>query len=314
MIKHLAIGAALSLLAATAASAAEPESCKTVRYADPGWTDIASTNALLKSVIEPLGYKADIATLSVPIVFRSLATNKLDIFLGNWMPAQTATADPLVKDGSIEVIKVNLSGNRFTLAVPSYVAKAGVKSFADLAAHSDKFEAKIYGIEAGSSLNQNLTKMIEKNAYGLGKWKLVESSEQGMLAQVERAVKRQAWVVFPAWEPHPMNEQYDLVYLPGGDEHFGPNLGAAEVRTIARTGFSKDCPNLTRLLKNMAFSVELENAMMKRILVDGITADKAAAEALQKNPAVLDAWLKDVTTFGGEPGLAAVKTASSAVK
>jgi glycine betaine/proline transport system substrate-binding protein len=314
MKTYLAIGTALSLLTATGVSAAEPESCRTVRYADPGWTDIASTNALLKAVIEPLGYKADIATLSVPIVFRSLAANKLDIFLGNWMPTQTATADPLVKDGSIEVIKVNLSGNRFTLAVPSYVAKAGIKSFADLAGHSDKFDRKIYGIEAGSSLNQNLTKMIEKNAYGLGEWKLIESSEQGMLAQVERAVKREAWVVFPAWEPHPMNEQYDLVYLPGGDEHFGPNLGAAEVRTITRAGFSKDCPNLTRLLKNMAFSVELENAMMKRILVDGISADKAAAEALQKNPDVLDTWLKDVTTFGGEPGLVAVKTASSAVK
>lgn len=309
MIRHLAIGAALTLLAATGATAAEPESCKTVRYADPGWTDIASTNALLKAVIEPLGYKADIATLSVPIVFRSLATSKLDIFLGNWMPAQTATADPLVKDGSIEVVKVNLSGNRFTLAVPSYVAKAGIKSFTDLAAHSDKFEAKIYGIESGSSLNQNLTKMIEKDAYGLGKWKLVESSEQGMLAQVERAVKRQAWVVFPAWEPHPMNEQYDLVYLPGGDEYFGPNLGAAEVRTIARAGFSKACPNLAKLLQNMSFSVELENAMMKRILVDAIPADKAAAEALQKNPGVLESWLKDVTTVDGKPGLSAVKAA-----
>lgn len=314
MMKHLAIGAAFSLLTAMGAFAAEPESCKTVRYADPGWTDIASTNALLKAVIEPLGYKADIATLSVPIVFRSLATSKLDIFLGSWMPAQTATVEPLVKDGSIELIKVNLSGNRFTLAVPGYVAKAGVNSFADLAAHSDKFESKIYGIEAGSSLNQNLARMIEKNAYGLGKWKLIESSEQGMMAQVERAVKRQAWVVFPAWEPHPMNEQYELTYLPGGDEYFGPNLGSAEVRTVARNGFSKECPNLTQLLKNMAFSVELENAMMTRILVGGISADKAAAEALQKNPAVLDTWLKDVTTFSGEPGLAVVKTASSTVK
>jgi glycine betaine/proline transport system substrate-binding protein len=311
MMKYLAIGAALSLLTATTdAFAAEPESCKTVRYADPGWTDIASTNALLKAVLTPLGYKADIATLSVPIVYRSLATKKLDIFLGNWMPAQTQIVDPMIKDGSLELIKVNLSGNRFTLAVPSYVAKAGVTSFNDLAAHSDKFESKIYGIEAGASLNQNLTRMIEKNAYGLGKWKLVESSEQGMLAQVERAVKRQAWVVFPAWEPHPMNEQYDLTYLPGGDDYFGPNLGAAEVRTVARPGFSTECPNLTKLLKNMAFSVTLENAMMKRILLDGVAAEKAAAEALQKNPEVLEIWLKDVMTVDGKPGLSAVTTAS----
>ena len=109
MKTYLAIGAALSLLTA-AASAAEPESCRTVRYADPGWTDIASTNALLKAVIEPLGYKADIATLSVPIVFRSLATNKLDIFLGNWMPAQTEFREALAASGAVEALASEYKG------------------------------------------------------------------------------------------------------------------------------------------------------------------------------------------------------------
>ena len=115
MMKHLAIGAAFSLLTAMGAFAAEPESCKTVRYADPGWTDIASTNALLKAVIEPLGYKADIATLSVPIVFRNLATNKLDIFLGNWMPAQKRFVEPLTASGDIVTLHTNLAQIRFTL-------------------------------------------------------------------------------------------------------------------------------------------------------------------------------------------------------
>lgn len=307
MIKLLQTTAALSLLLAGTAMAQEPASCQTVRYSDPGWTDISSTNALLKSVLGPLGYQADIKTLSVPITFRGLANDELDIFLGNWMPTQTAIVDPMVEKGELEVLKVNLSGNRFTLAVPDYVAEAGVKSFDDLAENADKFDRTIYGIEAGASVNQNMLRMINDDAFGLGDWKLVESSEQGMLSQVQRAERAKQWVVFPAWEPHPMNTEYELTYLTGGDEYFGPNMGSAEVRTVTRPGFSQDCPNLAKLLENMTFSVELENAMMARILNDGISADEAAQEAIEKQPELLDAWLTGVTTFGGEPGLVAVK-------
>nr|WP_329610461.1 glycine betaine ABC transporter substrate-binding protein [Jiella pelagia] len=233
---------------------------------------------------------------------------RLDIFLGNWMPAQTAIVDSMVEKGELKVLKVNLSGNRFTLAVPDYVAEAGVKSFDDLAKNADKFDQTIYGIEAGASVNQNMLRMIKDDAFGLGDWKLVESSEQGMLSQVQRAERSDKWVVFPAWEPHPMNTEYELTYLTGGDEYFGPNMGSAEVRTVTRPNFAEDCPNLAKLLENMTFSVELENAMMARILNDGISEDEAAKEAIEKQPELLDAWLAGVTTFEGEPGLAAVKS------
>ncbi|MBO0906306.1 choline ABC transporter substrate-binding protein [Jiella sonneratiae] len=307
MIKLLQTTAALSLLLAGTALAKEPDACRTVRYSDPGWTDISSTNALLKTVLGPLGYTAEIKTLSVPITYRGLANGELDIFLGNWMPTQTKIVDPMVDKGELDVLKVNLSGNRFTLAVPDYVAEKGVTSFDDLAKNADKFDHKIYGIEAGASVNQNMLRMIKDDAFGLGDWKLIESSEQGMLAQVGRAERSDKWVVFPAWEPHPMNTEYKLTYLTGGDKYFGPNMGSAEVRTVARPGFAKECPNLTALLKNMTFSVDLENAMMAQILSDGISADEAAKEAIGKHPELLDEWLKGVETLDGAPGLPAVK-------
>ncbi|NDV88234.1 choline ABC transporter substrate-binding protein [Aurantimonas aggregata] len=307
MIKLLTTTAAASLLMLGTAVAQEPDSCQTVRYSDPGWTDISSTNALLKAVLEPLGYEPEISTLSVPITFRGLATDQLDIFLGNWMPAQTAIVDPMVESGELEVLKVNLSGNRFTLAVPAYVAEAGVTSFEDLAPNAEKFGSQIYGIEAGASVNQNMLRMIEDDAFGLGDWTLVESSEQGMLTQVERAEGAEGWVVFPAWEPHPMNTEYELTYLTGGDEYFGPDMGSAQVRTGARTGFAEECPNLAKLLDNMTFSVELENGMMAQILNEGMSADAAAEEALKASPELLDTWLEGVTDFAGQPGLPAVK-------
>lgn len=40
--------------------------------------------------------------------------------------------------------------------------------------------------------------MIDENPFGLGGFKLVESSEQGMLAQVVRAVRNREPLVFVA--------------------------------------------------------------------------------------------------------------------
>ena len=174
-------------LGAAPALAADPESCATVRLSDPGWTDIASTNALLGTVLEPLGYEQDIKTLSVPIIYDSLKNNRIDAFLGSWQPAHKAMLEPLVSAGKVEQVTTNLSGVKFTLAVPSYVAADGVTKVEDLAAHADQFKSEIYGIEPGAAANENMHKMLDAGAYGLKGWTLVESSEQAMLSQVDRA-------------------------------------------------------------------------------------------------------------------------------
>ena len=46
---------------------------------------------------------------------------------------------------------------------------------------------------------------------------------------------------------------------------------------------------------------------MGSILDEGAEPNAAAAAWLKANPATLDAWLEGVTTFDGQPGLAAVK-------
>ena len=63
--------------------------------------------------------------------------------------------------------------------------------------------------------------IIKKNDFDLGQWKLIESSEQAMLAEVSRAVKIQKFVTFLGWTPHPMNVQLKMHYLKGGEMYFG---------------------------------------------------------------------------------------------
>src|SRR5262245_24419494 len=241
--------ATLAVLAATAnlAAAADADSCRTVRMSDPGWTDITSTNAILGNLLAPLGYEQNVDNLGVPITFQALENGQIDAFLGNWMPAQAGMVDPMAASGKLVVLTENLTGIRFTLAVPNYVAEAGIKSMADVAAHGDQFDHEIYGIESGAAANQNIDKMIADPEFGLNGWSLVESSEQAMLAQVDRASRSDKWIVFLAWEPHPMNVKFPLTYLSGADEYFG-KLGSTTVRTVTRKNFTEECPNLGRLL------------------------------------------------------------------
>ena len=304
----LTASAASILLVAGAAQAADPASCETVRFSDVGWTDITATTALTTVVLEGLGYDPDVSVLSVPVTYTSLANNDIDVFLGNWMPTMTADISPYLEAGTVEKFEEpNLEGAKYTLAVPDYVAEAGVKDFADIAEHPGEFEGKIYGIEPGNDGNRLIIDMIEADAFGLGDFDIVESSEQGMLSQVARAVRNEEWIVFLGWEPHPMNSNFDLTYLAGGDDYFGPNFGGAEVFTNTRKGYSEECPNVGKLLGNLKFSLEMENEVMGKILDEGMDQQDAAEEWLKANPAVLEEWLDGVQTLDGEDGLAAVK-------
>jgi choline ABC transporter, periplasmic binding protein len=295
-------------LAALPVAAADAQSCQTIRLSDPGWTDITATNGVASVMLEALGYEADVKTLSVPIGYQSMKNGEIDVFLGNWMPAQQAFIDDLNAAKAAEVLTRNLEGAKFTLAVPTATAEKGIKDFADLAAHAEDFERKIYGIEPGAPANSNIQKMIDAGDFSLNDWELVESGEQAMLAQVERATREDKSIVFLAWAPHPMNEQFDLTYLSGGDAYFGANYGGAEVFTLARTGWSADCPNAATFFKQLTFTVEMENVLMGEIL-GGEDAEDAAKAWLKENPAAFEPWIAGVTTFDGKPAKDAVAAA-----
>ena len=307
MWKDLLGGAGAVLLLAGSAVAAEPESCKAVRFSDVGWTDITATTALTSVVLEALGYEPTADILAVPVTYQSLKNGDIDVFLGNWMPTMEADIAPFKADGSVETVRANLEGAKYTLAVPSYLADEGLKDFADIAKFKEQLGGEIYGIEPGNDGNRLIQKMIDDGQFGLTGFELVESSEQGMLAEVARAARGQGAIVFLGWEPHPMNTNFELVYLTGGDEVFGPNFGGATIYTNVRKGYLQECPNVGKFLQNLEFTLPMESMIMGGILDDGKEAEEAATDWLKANPGVLDVWLAGVTTVDGGDALAAVK-------
>ncbi|MET2825626.1 choline ABC transporter substrate-binding protein [Mesorhizobium shangrilense] len=307
MLRILGMGASLLALALAVqpAGAAEPEQCQAVRMAEPGWNDLAFTTGVASVLFDALGYKADSSLLGINVIYESLKNKDLDVFLGYWDPAMVTYYEPYKKEGSVDDVRVNLTGAKYTFAVPTYVWEAGVKDFADLHKFADKFGKKMYGIEPGS--NQLMMDAIADPSLDLKGWEVVESSEAGMLSEVGYQIKEKRFIVFQGWAPHPMNRMYDFKYLTGGDKFYGPNLGAATVTTQVRKGYLAECPNVGQLLKNLAFDVDFENAGMGYLINDGMKPEEAGLKAIKENPGRLDAWLAGVTTFDGKPGLEAVK-------
>lgn len=294
-----------AILSTGTAMAGDAESCKKVRFADVGWTDIQATTGVAYNLLTALGYEPDVQVLAVPVTYTSLKNKDIDVFLGNWMPSMAADVQPYLDDKSVETVAMNLEGAGYGLVVPTYVADAGVKSLKDIGPNKDKFSGKIYGIEPGNDGNRIVLDMIADAANGLDGFELVESSEAGMLSQAEKSMKSNEWIVFLGWTPHPIMGEMKITYLDGmGDSGFG----AATVHTNVRAGYTTECPNVGKFISNLKFTLSMENQIMDAIL-KGEDANVAALAWLKANPDAVTPWLDGVTTFDGGDAAAAVKSA-----
>ena len=287
--------------AATSSPSVEPSSCRVVRMSDIGWTDVTATTGFASHVLRQLGYEPKVTVLSLPVTFASLRNRDIDVFLGNWMPSQKADRQPYLDDGSIEVVRANMTEAKYTLAVPAYLYEQGLRDFADIAKFAEPLKRKMYGIEPGNDGNRMMIELIEADRFGLGGFTLVESSEQGMLAQVERSYNAREPIVFFGWQPHPMNKRYDMRYLTGGDDTFGPNFGGAIIHTVVRKGYLQECPNVGRFLRNLSFTGAMENDLMDGILNRKLAPEESAAVWLRAHPQALAPLLEGVTRADGSP-------------
>ncbi|KIN60674.1 Substrate-binding region of ABC-type glycine betaine transport system [Sulfitobacter noctilucae] len=303
-MKNLLTTTAVLLSLGTVASA----ECNKVTFSDVGWTDITATTAATSVVLEALGYETETKILSVPVTYTSMAAGDIDVFLGNWMPTMEADIAPYREAGTVDTVRANLEGAKYTLAVNKAAADMGITSFADIASKADALDATIYGIEPGNDGNRLIQSMIDDNAFDLAEFEVKESSEQGMLAQVKRLSDRDEPIVFLGWEPHPMNANFDLTYLEGGDDFFGPDLGGATVYTNTRAGFAEECPNVGKLLNNLEFTLAMENEIMGAILDEGEDPADAAGAWIKANSDVLGGWLDGVTTVDGGDAMAAAES------
>ena len=198
----------------------------------------------------------------------------------------------------------NLNGTAYTLATNAAGAALGIATFADIAVNAEALDGKIFGIEAGNDGNRIVMDLIAADTFGLSAVEMIESSEQGMLSQVDKASRKGEPIIFLGWAPHPMNSNFEVTYLTGGEEWFGAE---GDVYTNTRAGYVDECPNVGAFLKNLHFTLAMENEIMG--LDEGEDATDAATAWLKANADAIGPWLDGVTTIDGGDAMAAVSGA-----
>ena len=302
----LAVGLALALGLGSSGLSQTQE----VSFGYVEWPGVTVKTHVASAILETLGYETDMQALSVPLVFKGLSEGDLDAFLGVWEPSMASMVDPYLSDaggdGTVTLVARNLEPTLYRPAVPTFVAEQGITSLADVAANADMFEGKVYGIEPGNDGNQILIDMIEADTYGFGALELVESSTEGMLTQVERAVEREEAIAFLAWSPHWMNAAYDLTYLDDPENVWG---GDGYVATAMNSEVMRADANLVKFLEQYTVTPEMQDMWIDAYSRQGNDPAQVANDWIAANMDTVIGWVNGVTTASGESGAEALRAA-----
>jgi glycine betaine/proline transport system substrate-binding protein len=314
-IRVLAVAMSLAALASACASDEDKGADFVEESADGGagsvtlieqpWVDLQVENEIAKQLLEQLGYKAEVDSVSVELGAQALSTGDADAYLGNWWPSQEPTYGSLIDAGEVVVVNdAMLTGTEYAPAVPGDVAEElGISSLADLDEHAEAFDRKIYGIEPGSPGNETIQKAIDADAYGLGDWTLVESGTPAMLTQVEKAQSAGDPIVFLAWSPHWMTVQFETVFL---DDPEGVWGGAGAIRTVTRAGFAEEAPDINTFLGNLTFTPEEAGQFYFDHDKSGMELSDIASRWIEANPDKVKSFLTGVESSDGEDAAAVI--------
>lgn len=259
------------LLAATAslAQAAEnrPVVIGWVNWADAEITVKLATTALQDQLQQPV----KLVMADIGIQFQAMAAGKVDMIPMAWL---TYSHKPFWdKYGDrLEDLGVLYEG-RLGLAVPTSVPESEVASIADLNKPGvrEKFAGRILTSEVGNGQYKTATRAIAD--YKLDGYKLVASSETGMLNEFDRTLKRDKWVLLNAWSPHWMFSTWSLRYLDDPQETYGK---AEQIHAVGRKGFSRDFPEVARFFSQFNLPMKDLEDLMKR--ARETSADQVVAE------------------------------------
>lgn len=278
---------------------------ETVKFGTVDWPEAIAKTNVASTIVDALGYETEIQELGVPTVFQGLETGDLDVFVEAWFPTMQTNFDAV---DNVESVTTNLDDATFSVAVNQEACDAGVRSHEDLAQFADRFENSgtptVYGLEPGNDGNQVVLDMIDNNQYDLGDWEIVESSTNGMLSEVDRHVADGEWVAWTGWEPHWMNNRYDMCLLEDPEEAWG---GPSHVETLVNEEFTEKFPDLYPFFEQMTVSQDIQRDLIDRIDNSGEEPQQVALDWLRENPQATDRWLEGITATDGTDGAEALR-------
>lgn len=267
------------------APASQSLSQKPIRFVYVAWDgEIAATN-VMKVVVEKMGHKVEIDSVSTPIMYQAIASGQADAMFASWLP----TADQSyweVYESKVDDLGANYVGTRQGFVAPKYVE---INSIPEMRNHKDKLKGKVYSIDPGAGTTLVSHETLEH--YGLNQegFEIVEGTGSTMMASLKEAVRKGNWIIITGWSPHWMWKNFDLKYLEDPDLVLG---GAEEVHTLARKGFKEDHPDVYEVISRFHWTDE----QMLPLLVmneEGGDAYENAKKWVNDNKELVLSWIPE---------------------
>ncbi|GAB7527643.1 glycine betaine ABC transporter substrate-binding protein [Pseudomonas sp. 3A(2025)] len=247
-----------------------------VRIGWVNWSDTEITAKLAQTALQDqLKQPVKMVQADIGILFQALANGNIDLIPMVWLPNTHKGYWDKYKD-QLEDLGVLYQG-RIGWAVPDIVPASEVSTVEDLNKPEvrEKLGSRILTSEAGNGQYKLSLQAIDD--YKLTGYKLIASSETGMLTEMDRSLRRNQWTVINAWNPHWMFSKWKLRYLDDPKGLFG---GAEQIHAVARKGFSQQHPQVAYFFAHYSMPLaELEDLMMKarESSVDAVVASYYAA-------------------------------------
>jgi glycine betaine/proline transport system substrate-binding protein len=242
---------------------------------------------IVKIIIEDnLGYKVRLQKADVGPTYSGLASGDIDIFLDSRLP--DLHKDYMDQYGDkIDDLGVIYAEGLLGWVSPTYVEP---DSIAELNEYKDKFDSdgngkgELVGIEAGAGMMQTSQAIID--GYGLD-FEVVESSEWAMMAEAQKAIKENRWIVFLGWSPHWMFAQHDLKYLEDPQGFWR----SSEVHRLVTKGLDKRAPEVMEFIRYFTMDIDDLNQIIYEIEVEKRDPDAVARGWIEDNPVKVKALL-----------------------
>jgi glycine betaine/proline transport system substrate-binding protein len=277
--------AALAALAAAATPAAEPG---VIRIGWTAWSDAEAVTNIAREVLEKrLGYKVELVMTDIGLQYAGVARGNLDVMLMAWLPTTHKAYWDKVS-GDVVDLAVLYDHARLGWAVPQYVPESEVSSIADL--NKPEVRTRLHGLIQGIDPGAGLMRASERALadYALTGYRLLSASDAGMIVALDRAIKRNEWIVVTTWSPHWMFARYPVRYLADPKGSLG---GAEAIHAVARKGFENDFPPAAAFLRRFKFTIPELEALMLRAK-DSSYHDEAVAY-IHAHPQLVDRWVSD---------------------
>ena len=283
-LRKMAAALAVSTLVAASPTS---QAGDTIRIGWTAWSDAEAVTNIAKQLLEQqLGYKVELVMTDIGLQYNGVAKGNLDVMLMSWLPTTHKGYWEKVSDQVVD-LGVLYDKARLGWVVPAYIPESEVKTIDDLKKPevAKKFKHKVQGIDAGAGLMRASAAAIQ--AYGLD-YQLLTASDAAMVAAVDRAIKRNEWIVATSWTPHWMFAQYKLRYLEDPKKSLG---GDEAIHAVARKGFEKDFPKAAAFIKQFKIPLaDLEGIMLK---AKSSSYDKEATAYIKSHPEQVGQWLQE---------------------